>query len=75
MSDYTVGGQLLRTRRAQDLVRQSKATAEAISESEPQDGFSCTASLAEDWRGYLREIATRPPAPTRLTEASSGPIN
>lgn len=28
-------------------------------------------SLAEDSRGQLREIASRPPTPTRLTEASN----
>ena len=69
MGDYTVGAQLLRTRRTEQVPRHSERMDSVTWGNEWQRRFNC-ATLAEDSRGYLREIATRPPTPTRLTEAS-----
>ncbi|KAL8434237.1 hypothetical protein Efla_002002 [Eimeria flavescens] len=68
MGDYTVGAQLLRTREAKRTNGNLEADLFAR-EDKRSRMFDCASQLAEDSRGCLREIASRPPTPTRLTEA------
>lgn len=71
MGDYTVGAELLRSQehRRTRVSQRTSSSAQAIWEN----NLHSPDPLADDSQHHQREIAMRPPTPTRLTEASEVP--
>ncbi|CDI79399.1 hypothetical protein, conserved [Eimeria praecox] len=68
MGDYTVGAELLRSHHGDETSQHSSRPAG----EDPQNNFHSADPLGEEYQNIQREIATRPPTPTRLTEKRIG---
>lgn len=67
MGDYTVGAELLSFQRTAHQPQRMPASGDGEWLS---SGSSCTDHSENEPHAHTREVATRPPTPTRLTEAS-----